>query len=215
MSGPDPLPRVLPRRPGVHRPELDPGCAGCALLGLLRALRDAGIGAAGRLGCDPPGPVDAGGARALLAGAGDLAARGAPALLAEAAAAGARWLAIADRRGEDGGAALEAQLAAAGARVRRVDPGSLEEAASAVRWADEAGPPAAIVALARCVRGAPRAPPLAVLPSRCNRCGACLRLGCPALSDPGGDAMAVDAAICTGCSRCAPLCRSGALDREG
>jgi indolepyruvate ferredoxin oxidoreductase alpha subunit len=50
-----------------------------------------------------------------------------------------------------------------------------------------------------------------VAAARCNRCGACLALACPAISDPGGEAMAVDPAVCTGCGLCAPLCRSRAI----
>ena len=54
-------------------------------------------------------------------------------------------------------------------------------------------------------------PAVAIAPSRCNRCGACLRLGCPAISDVGGEALVVDAAACTGCGACAPACRAGAI----
>ena len=54
-------------------------------------------------------------------------------------------------------------------------------------------------------------PPLAITPSRCNRCGACLRLGCPAISDLGGEALVVDAGACNGCGACAPVCRARAI----
>ena len=53
--------------------------------------------------------------------------------------------------------------------------------------------------------------PLAIAPSRCNRCGACLMLGCPAISDVGGEAMVIEPAACVGCGLCAPLCRSRAI----
>ncbi len=57
----------------------------------------------------------------------------------------------------------------------------------------------------------PRRPPLAVAEARCNRCGACLRLGCPAIEDAGGEGLAIDPARCTGCGLCAPLCRARAI----
>lgn len=60
-------------------------------------------------------------------------------------------------------------------------------------------------------RRAVRGPPFAIAASRCNRCGACLRLDCGAISDPGGEALAVDAGACTGCGDCAPVCRARAL----
>lgn len=61
------------------------------------------------------------------------------------------------------------------------------------------------------LRGARSGPPVAIAPSRCNRCGACLRLGCPAISDVGGEALVVDAAGCTGCGVCEPVCRARAI----
>ena len=61
------------------------------------------------------------------------------------------------------------------------------------------------------LRGAQAGPPVAIAPSRCNRCGACLRLGCPAISDVGGEALVVDAGACTGCGACEPVCRAGAI----
>ena len=51
---------------------------------------------------------------------------------------------------------------------------------------------------------------------RCNLCGLCLALGCPALA-PGDDAVEVTE-TCTGCGVCAEVCRRGAIavpDRAG
>ncbi|HET9595504.1 MAG TPA: 4Fe-4S binding protein, partial [Anaeromyxobacteraceae bacterium] len=53
---------------------------------------------------------------------------------------------------------------------------------------------------------------LEVAEARCNRCGACLRLGCPAISE-GFEAMAIDPALCQGCGVCAQACRAGAIAR--
>lgn len=54
-------------------------------------------------------------------------------------------------------------------------------------------------------------PPLAIEERRCNRCGSCLKLGCPAIADGGGEALVIDEAVCTGCGLCVPLCRARAI----
>jgi TPP-dependent indolepyruvate ferredoxin oxidoreductase alpha subunit len=209
VQGPTAVPR--PRAAVAGRPAADPGCAGCAQLGTFRALRRAGLDVQGGLGCDPASAsafVPAPGRWAAVTGVARVLESGAPPLLADAARAGARLLVIADRERTRAAAALETLLARAGARVVRVDPADLAGSEAAAR---AAGPGAVLLALAPCPRGAPRSAHLQVLASRCSRCGACLALGCAALSDPGGEAMAVDPAACTGCRLCASLCRGGAI----
>jgi TPP-dependent indolepyruvate ferredoxin oxidoreductase alpha subunit len=66
-------------------------------------------------------------------------------------------------------------------------------------------------AVAPWVVPAPTRPPRVVAEARCNRCGACLALGCPAIEDAGGEAMRIDPATCSGCGTCAPLCRARAI----
>jgi NAD-dependent dihydropyrimidine dehydrogenase PreA subunit len=210
VSVPEP---AAPRRRAAAsgRPAADPGCAGCAQLGTFRALRRAGLEVQGGLGCDPAAAeafVPAPGPWAAVTGVDRLLESGAPALLAAAASAGARRLVIADRVRPRATGRVEDLLARAGARVLRLDPEDLGGAEAAVRAAD---PEVVLLALSPCPRGRARAAPLEIAPSRCNRCGACLALACPAVSDPGGEGMAVDPATCTGCRLCAPLCRAGAL----
>jgi indolepyruvate ferredoxin oxidoreductase alpha subunit len=48
---------------------------------------------------------------------------------------------------------------------------------------------------------------------RCNLCGLCLAIGCPALA-PGDDAVEVNES-CTGCGVCAEVCRRGAIAVPG
>ena len=45
-------------------------------------------------------------------------------------------------------------------------------------------------------------------PNRCRRCGACGRLGCPAIS---GRSPVIDAAKCAGCGMCAAVCKCSAI----
>ena len=194
------------------RPATDPGCAGCAHLVTLRALRRAGIETQGGLGCE-----DGRGGRftpshgrwAAVTGVARLLREGAASLLDEAGRAGAAWVVVADRVAPVRSLRIEEELQRAGVRSGWLDLDDAAAAEARVRQAlDEPG--TVLVALARCVRGAGHETPLAVDASLCNRCGSCLTLACPALSD-GGDATVVDPAVCTGCGRCAPLCRSRAL----
>lgn len=78
------------------------------------------------------------------------------------------------------------------------------------RFRDGAGwpSPGALPACATRVQGAP---PLSIAVTRCNRCGACLRLGCGAISDVGGEALVIDPEACAGGGACAPLCRARAI----
>jgi TPP-dependent indolepyruvate ferredoxin oxidoreductase alpha subunit len=210
------LPRPTARAVARGRPATDPGCAGCAHLVTLRALRRAGVEVQGGIGCEEGAGrafVPAHGRWGAVTGVARLLREGAPALLAEAARAGAGLVIVADRVAPVRPLRIEEELARTGARHDWMD---LDDAAAAEALVREAvdEPGRVLVALARCVRGAPRAAPLAVDASRCNRCGSCLTLACPALSD-GGEAAAVDPAACTGCGRCAPLCRSRALRIAG
>jgi NAD-dependent dihydropyrimidine dehydrogenase PreA subunit len=208
-STPAPVARFVAR----GRPAADPGCAGCAQLGLFRALRRAGLDVQGGPGCDPASPVAfaaAPGRWAAVSGARRVL-QDPRAVLSSAAGSGARLVVVADAataRTDGVGAAL----AAAGVRVVRVDPADLAAAEATARAEADAGG-AVLVALSPCRRGAASSRPFTIAASRCNRCGACLGLGCPALSDPGGDAIAIDGATCTGCGLCAPLCRARAIWR--
>lgn len=192
------------------RPFVDAGCAGCRQLGLLRALRRAGLAVEGGLGCGPPSAADPGSPPsrvARVAGAVEAVVR-TEALVEEGRAVA--LLAVADR-GPHRAAAVEGALAAAGARVVRVPPDVSPDGAERLVSEALAGGPVALVALAECARRAAPATPFAIDASRCNRCGRCLALGCVAISDPGGDALSIEPGGCVGCGQCAPLCRSRAI----
>jgi len=206
-------PLVRIRAVAAGRPATDEACAGCAQLGTLRALRRVSVGIQGGIGC----ALDAGrefvaapGPWAAVTGVARLLREGAPALLDETARAGARLLVIADRVAPVRSTYLEESLARTGRPVVRLDLDDLAQTEARVRQALEV-PGTVLLALSPCVRGAPREAPLVVEARLCNRCGACLSLACPAISDDGEDAMRVEAGICSGCRRCAPLCRSRAL----
>lgn len=204
-------PAPLGRVPARGRPASDPGCAGCPQLGVLRALRRAGLDVQGASGCEPgppPALAPASGRWAALTGA-DRVLASPDEVVGSAAAAGARVLVVLDRLSAGAGR-VGALLARTGSRVVTLDPGDLAGAEAEARGAAErAG--SALVALSPCPRGAPARPPLAIAAARCNRCGACLCLACPAIRDAGGESMEIDPAVCTGCGLCAPLCRGRAI----
>jgi indolepyruvate ferredoxin oxidoreductase alpha subunit len=110
-------------------------------------------------------------------------------------------------------------------QVYAVDPYDLKQVETALRAALEAKGPAVIVARRECallpeVRREWMA--IEVDVERCNGCGLCFRIGCPAIIaseqlDPKtGRALAwIDPLLCTGCEICAQVCARGAiLSRE-
>lgn len=53
---------------------------------------------------------------------------------------------------------------------------------------------------------------------KCKSCGACFKLGCPAItrgeeSNPGRFKMKIDASLCAGCKQCTQVCKFGAIKR--
>jgi TPP-dependent indolepyruvate ferredoxin oxidoreductase alpha subunit len=211
------LPAFRARAAATGRPATDAGCAGCAQLGTLRALRRAGVAIQGGIGCDPAAEaplVATTGRWAAVTGAGRIRRERAPLLLDAAARAGARLVVIADRVAPVRATALEDSLVQTGWHLVRLDLDDLAGMEARVREALET-PRTVLLSLAPCLRGGSRLAPVLVDASRCNRCGACLSLACPAITDGGEEAMRIDGATCTGCGRCEPLCRARALARTG
>ena len=56
-------------------------------------------------------------------------------------------------------------------------------------------------------------------PDKCKACGACFKLGCPAITRgaevrPGAWQMKVDPNLCAGCIQCSQVCKFGAITRK-
>ncbi|HID62410.1 MAG TPA: indolepyruvate ferredoxin oxidoreductase subunit alpha, partial [Anaerolineae bacterium] len=110
-------------------------------------------------------------------------------------------------------------------RVHTVDPYNLKEVESALRDCLEAEGPAVIISRRECAL-LPQARKLwmtlRVNEERCNGCGLCFEVGCPAivksdqLDAKTGRAKAwIDPLLCTGCEICAQVCaRKAILFRE-
>ena len=55
-------------------------------------------------------------------------------------------------------------------------------------------------------------------PEKCKACGACFKMGCPAMTRgaevrPGAFQMVVDPNLCAGCTQCSQVCKFGAIKR--
>ncbi len=111
---------------------------------------------------------------------------------------------------------LEGLCRAAGVRrVTVVDPYNLDQLRRVITREVKVREPSVVIARRPCVllkkcTGAP----LPVDPEKCNGCGLCLQLGCPALSLSVTGKISVNESICTGCGLCRQLCRHGAFGGE-
>jgi indolepyruvate ferredoxin oxidoreductase alpha subunit len=108
---------------------------------------------------------------------------------------------------------IPALLTAAGVRkILEADPLRLEEAMAVVRAAAAFPGVSAVIFRSPCIAVTKAAPAFAV-DGRCTGCQKCVReLGCPALSMDGRRAK-IDPSLCFGCSLCAQICPSGAIER--
>jgi indolepyruvate ferredoxin oxidoreductase alpha subunit len=228
------LDRAAPRPEAAHAPDRPAeACPGCPHRAVAHALKRLHVTPTADLGCAafaaeaPARAVElalgrgaaVGVAHGIEAALGARARGRVVALVADAPLAYAASLAHAARAGASAAVVVvrpdadeaRALASAAGARCEEVDAFDVAAVERAVAAA-LASPGASVVAArGGCpLEGGPRGAPRRVEPSRCNRCGACLRLGCPSISD-ALDAMAIDAALCAGCGVCAQVCRAGAI----
>ncbi len=102
-------------------------------------------------------------------------------------------------------------------RVRVVDPHDFAAAETALREETAAEEYSVIVFKAPCallVRD--HGDPYAVDEEACTKCGACIKLGCPAI---GRDEMTkrayIDTATCVGCGQCVQVCKYDAIVHSG
>jgi indolepyruvate ferredoxin oxidoreductase alpha subunit len=110
---------------------------------------------------------------------------------------------------------IEGLVAACGIRrCRIVDPYDLPRLIAAFREDLEAEEPSVIISRAPCVLAEkkPLGPPLRVDPDKCRICGACLKVGCPAL-EAEEKAPRINPDACAGCAICARMCKFAALGR--
>ncbi len=114
---------------------------------------------------------------------------------------------------------FEALCRALGVRdVRVIDPYDYGETLRAVREATSSQDLSVLITNRPCVLypSKLRTSPFEVVPERCNACGLCFTVGCPAILTTeelfkGRPKATIDPSLCTGCSVCADICAPGAI----
>ncbi|MGQ9492433.1 MAG: indolepyruvate ferredoxin oxidoreductase subunit alpha [Anaerolineae bacterium] len=106
-------------------------------------------------------------------------------------------------------------------RVHTVDAYDLKAVEVALKDCLEANEPAVIIARRECAlmpEARKQWMPLQVNPERCNGCGLCFRVGCPAVvksgeldAKTGRPKASIDPLLCTGCEICAQVCARRAI----
>jgi indolepyruvate ferredoxin oxidoreductase alpha subunit len=97
-------------------------------------------------------------------------------------------------------------------RVQTVDPYDLAQVIEVLKTELAADEPSLIISKSPCVlkEKTRLAPARFVDAERCRECGACLKLGCPALEHTAGPPT-INSSLCTGCDMCAQVCQFGAI----
>jgi indolepyruvate ferredoxin oxidoreductase alpha subunit len=101
-------------------------------------------------------------------------------------------------------------------RVRTIDPHDIAAVREAIREEVAAPELSVIIAQAPCallLRDKPQ--PYAIDDETCTACGACLRIGCPAISAAPDEKAQIDVSLCVGCAQCVQLCKFGAIVETG
>lgn len=95
-------------------------------------------------------------------------------------------------------------------RVKVVDPYDLAECDRVIKEELKANEPSVIISRRPCalLKSVKHAGPISIDSGKCKGCGACMQIGCPAISMENGVAK-IDATQCTGCSVCEQMCRFG------
>lgn len=105
-------------------------------------------------------------------------------------------------------------------RVRVIDPYDLENTHSVLKEELDADEASVVVSKRPCVLGAkvPVERQFVIDEEMCRACGACLRLGCPAIElgdadpeDPGKRKVRINRVLCVGCGMCVQVCKFGAI----
>ncbi|MGI6417353.1 MAG: indolepyruvate ferredoxin oxidoreductase subunit alpha [Thermoguttaceae bacterium] len=99
--------------------------------------------------------------------------------------------------------------------VVTIDPYDLKNTVSVLKRAIASDEPWLVVSRAACLLDVRQTlgPPLHVDEAACRECGACLKLGCPAL-ECGGGIPRVNPLLCAGCGLCNQVCPAGAFEVE-
>jgi indolepyruvate ferredoxin oxidoreductase alpha subunit len=98
--------------------------------------------------------------------------------------------------------------------VETVNAFDLREVERALRDAVKRNEPSALVVRGECAllpEARKKYVPLRVDEERCNGCGLCFRVGCPAVVKRPDGKASIDPLLCTGCEICAQVCARKAI----
>ncbi len=97
-------------------------------------------------------------------------------------------------------------------RVRTVYPYDIEATVGAFKEEFEAGEPSVIVSKAPCLLAEKMTlgKPLKVIEDKCKKCGACIRIGCPAIEAKERQPR-INPDSCVGCKICFQMCKFSAI----
>jgi indolepyruvate ferredoxin oxidoreductase alpha subunit len=101
-------------------------------------------------------------------------------------------------------------------RVVTVDPYDLAETAKVLKTEIDADEPSLVVSRAPCPLhiGDRLGPARAIDPETCTQCGACVKLGCPAIESDEAS-VRVSELLCWGCGMCDQVCKFDAIQALG
>ena len=100
-------------------------------------------------------------------------------------------------------------------RIRVEDPFDMKKFKAAVKEEIDADEPSVIIAQRPCalLKSVKYGAPVRIDSEKCRKCGACMRLGCPAIFAEDG-AYKIDRSICLGCRLCEQMCAFGAIGKD-
>jgi indolepyruvate ferredoxin oxidoreductase alpha subunit len=100
-------------------------------------------------------------------------------------------------------------------RLRVIYPYDIAAAVRVFTEETEAAEPSVVISRAPCLLAEKKTlgKPFAVVKKQCKKCGACLRVGCPALESTDKQPV-VNADACVGCGICAQMCKFDAIRRD-
>jgi len=95
--------------------------------------------------------------------------------------------------------------------VAVVDSFNIKEIRTAVKSALDSSELSVVIVRGACVVHVPKHGETQIIDTRrCNQCGICLLVGCPAIQTTGKQPV-IDATMCTGCTVCAQVCPKQAI----
>ncbi len=118
--------------------------------------------------------------------------------------------------GETTALSIEELVAASGIkRCRAIDPYNIDATIKAFREEMEAPEPSVIISRAPCLLAERKTlgKPLRINRDKCKVCGACLKIGCPAL-EAQDKRPSINPEACVGCAICRQMCKFGAIERD-